>query len=370
MNEQQKMASISVGAGKKKLAEIAASQAAIDAVAAARRHGKIFVTEQAAGANDSPEKILFDAGKQTPKEMIDAYNARRANFDAVPLDVEGQVVRLYKGQWTIFSGYTGTGKTTYLRQLVCHLLKAGKSVFVATLESDPEDYLIELASTASGVEMVTEQQLSVFLETYGEKIKMWGIVGVADHRKILATVRSLAATEGGLDYAVLDSLMMLDIEEDDIDEQRKFAGLLTASAITTGVHIILVAHPKKPMDVEAPPTVHNVSGSSKLVNLAFNVLFIRRGPPATDQDQSITQMQLHILKQRTRGLVGEITGCFYRKHNQFHLDAYAQQPTFYMPAEHYPASGLTEDVPFAEHIMNPNSFKVDRETSTSPAWEF
>src|SRR5882724_1744236 len=126
--------------GKRRLGEIAASQAAIDAVSAARRHGKIFVTEQAAGAGDSPEKILFDAGKQTPKEMIDAYNARRAKFDSVPLDVEGQVLRLYKGQWTIFSGYTGTGKTTYLRQCICHLLKAGKSVFVATLEADPEDY--------------------------------------------------------------------------------------------------------------------------------------------------------------------------------------------------------------------------------------
>ena len=368
MTDQLQMAGISVGGpAKKHLSEIEASQRAIDAVAAARRHGKIFVTTQAAGANDSPEKILFDAGKQTPKEMIDAYNSRRAKFDSVPLDIEGQVVRLYKGQWTIFSGYTGTGKTTYLRQLVCHLLKAGKSVFVATLESDPEDYLIELASTAAGVEMVTEQQLSVFLDTYNEKIKMWGIVGVADHRKILATVRSLAAADGGLDYAVLDSLMMLDIEEDDIDEQRKFAGLLTASAITTGVHIILVAHPKKPMDAEAPPTVHNVSGSSKLVNLAFNVLFIRRGPPVAGQDHSITQMQLHILKQRTRGLVGEITGCFYRNHNQFHLDAYAQQPTFYMPAENYPASGLTEDIP--EHILNRNAFTVDRDTSTSAPWE-
>lgn len=351
--------------GKRRLGEIAASQQAIDAVSRARKHGQIFVTTQAAGASDSPEKILFDAGKQTPKEMIDGYNARRANFDSVPLDVEGNIVRLYRGQWTIFSGYAGTGKTTYLRQMVCHLLKSKKKVFVATLEADPEDYLVELAATAAGVEAVNEAQLTAFLDSYGAQIHLWGIVGVADHRKILATVRSLG--KEGLDYAVLDSLMMLDIEEDDIDEQRKFAGLLTASAITTGVHIILVAHPKKPMDAEAPPTVHNVSGSAKLVNLAFNVLFIRRGPPVAGQDHSITQMELWILKQRTRGLVGTITGCFYRQHNQFHLDAYAQMPTFYMPAEHYPASGLTEDIP--EHILNRNAFTVDRETSTSAPWE-
>jgi archaellum biogenesis ATPase FlaH len=344
----------------------AETMAKADLLVRARGAAGVYVTQAAAGAEDSPERILFDAGQQTPKEMIDAYNARRANFDSIPLDVEGSLVRLYRGQWTIFSGYTGTGKTTYLRQVVCHLLKAGRKVFVATLEADPEDYLVELAATAAGVEAVNEKQLQTFLDAYRSQIYLWGIVGVADHRKILATVRDLAKRES-LDYAVLDSLMMLDIEEDDIDEQRKFAALLTASAITTGVHIVLVAHPKKPMDAEAAPTVHNVSGSAKLVNLAFNVLFIRRGPPTSQGDKNVTQMLLYVLKQRTRGMVGEITGCFHRLRNQFNLDAMSTQPTFYLPAESYPASGLTEDVP--EHIMNPNAFRVRDDEPTAAPWE-
>jgi archaellum biogenesis ATPase FlaH len=339
------------------------TQAKVDLLAAARKTAGIYVTKASPGAEDSPEKILFDAAQQTPKEMLDAYTARRARYDTLPLDVEGNAVRLYAGQWSILSGYTGTGKTTFLRQMVCHLLKAGKQVFVATLEADPEDYIVELAATAAGVEVVTEEQLKTFLEAYGNQLKIWGVVGVADHRKILATVRALAAD--GLDYAVLDSLMMLDIEEDDIDEQRKFAGLLTASAITTKVHIVLVAHPKKPMDPDAAPTVHNVSGSAKLVNLAFCVFFIRRGPPVPGQDKNITKMELHVLKQRIGGWTGQIDGFFYRHQNQFHLDSMAQQPTFYLPAESYPASGLTEDIP--EHILNPNAFKVEP-GSTNP-WE-
>jgi hypothetical protein len=328
-------------------------------IARARQVGGMFVMKAAPGADESPEKILFDAEKQTPKEMLDAYNARRAQFDGVPLDVEGQMLRLRPRQWSIFSGYTGTGKTTYLRQTICHLLKAGKSVFVATLEADPEDYLVELASTAAGVEVVTEHQLAVFLATYSKQLKVWGVVGVADHRKMLATIRALAKSAEGLDYAILDSFMMLDIDEDDIEEQRQFAALLTASAISTGVHIMLVAHPKKPMDAEAPPTVHNVSGSSKLVNLAFNVLFIRRGPPLPNQNPDVTQMELHILKQRIGGTVGVINGFFYRHQNQFHVDPHSNQPTFYLDATQYPASGLTEDLP--EHIMNPGAFKVQRE---------
>jgi archaellum biogenesis ATPase FlaH len=337
-----------------------------DLLARARGISALYVTKEAPGADESPERILFDADRQTPKEMIDAYTARRAKFDTLPLDVEGDLIRLYPGQWTIFSGYTGTGKTTFLRQMMCHLLKAGKKVFVANLEADPEDFIVELASTAAGTEIVTEAQLTTFLAVYGAQIKIWGVIGVADHRKILATVRELA--KDGLDYAIIDSLMVLDIEEDDIDEQRKFAALLTASSITTGVHIVLVAHPKKPMDAEAAPTVHNVSGSAKLVNLAFNVLFIRRGPPTSQGDKNVTQMLLYVLKQRTRGLVGEITGCFHRLRNQFSLDAMSSQPTFYLPAESYPASGLTEDVP--EHIMNPGAFRVrDDEPPQSNPWE-
>jgi energy-coupling factor transporter ATP-binding protein EcfA2 len=339
------------------------TQTKVDLLAAARKTAGVYVTQASPGADDTPEKILFDA-KRDPKEMLDAYKERRAAFDTIPLDIEGATVRLFRGQWTIFSGYTGTGKTTYLRQLACHLIKAGRKIFVATLESDPEDYIIELASTAAGVEVVSEAQLRAFIDSYGAQLRIWGVIGVADHRKILATARDLATKEG-LDYAIIDSLMMLDIEEDDIDEQRKFAGLLTATSITTGVHIVLVAHPKRPMDPDAAPTVHNVSGSAKLVNLAFNVLFIRRGPPAPGQDKNITQMELHVLKQRTRGLVGELKGYFYRHHNQFHLDSMAQSPTFYMAAENYPASGLTEDIP--EHILNPNAFKVEP-GSTNP-WD-
>jgi hypothetical protein len=49
------------------------------------------------------------------------------------------------------------------------------------------------------------------------------------------------------------------------------------------------------------------------------------------------------------------------------LDAYAQQPTFYLPQENYPATGLTDDMP--EHLMNPGAFQVDREDIAKAPWE-
>lgn len=335
-------------------AEDAAAKA--DLIARARKTASIYVTKESKGAEDSPEKILYDAGERSAADMLSAYKLKMDNFDTIPLDIEGDIVRLYAGEWTIISGYTGTGKTTWLRQVICHLLKAKKNVFIATLEAHPEHYLIELAGTAAGVETPSEKQLQSFLDTYGPQLKLWGLVGVAEHKNILATVRELAPA--GLHYAFVDSLMMLDVDSDDFEAQRKFAALLSATVQTTNAHIMLVAHPKKPMSADHEPTVQDVAGSGHLGNLAYGVHFIRRGPE-TPGSPNITPMELHCLKQRTRSRLGTITGCFFADQRQFHTDAHAQQPTFYLPAENYPASGLTEDIP--EHIMSPSSFRVDRE---------
>lgn len=339
-----------------------------DLLAAARKSANVYVTKAAPGEHDNPERILLDAGERTAKEMLDAYAEKMTHFDTVPLDIEGRMIRLFRGEWTIFSGYAGTGKTSFLRETVCRLLKANKNVFVATLEQDPEEYLIELAATAAGVEMPTEKQLQCFLDTYGAQLKLWGMTGVADHRKILATVRSLK--DAGLDYAILDSLMMLDISDDDIDAQKKFAALLTATVIAKKVHILLVAHPRKPMAADQEPSIHDIAGSSKFANLAYNAIFIRRGPALPNI--AITPMQLHLLKRRTRvpgGFMGMIEGFYYSEQTQFHMDAQQQMPTFYLPASYYAAEGLNEDIP--AHIMNPNAFRVrDEETGeTKPSWE-
>lgn len=342
------------------------SAAKADLIAAARKTASVYVTKESPGADDKPERILMDAGERTAKQMLDDYKIKMANYATIPLDIEGMAMRIFKSEWTILSGYTGTGKTTYLRQMVCGFLKDGKNVFVAPLESSPEDYLIDLAGTAAGVEIPNEAQLQCFLDTYGPQLKIWGLVGVADPRKILATVRELCAA--GLDIAVIDNLMMLDIAADDIEQQRKFSALLAATVNAKGVHIILVAHPRKPLAADQDPSPSDIAGSSNIGNLAHNVMFIRRGPQGPPGVQ-VTPMQLWILKRRSRipgGFMGHIEGYYYGEQSQFHLDSVQQMPTFYLPASFYASSGLTEDIP--EHIMNRDAFKVDREEIAAP-WD-
>lgn len=259
----------------------------------------------------------------------------------------------------LLGDFTVTHNTTLLRQTICHWLKSDKKnkVFAAILEQDPQPFIIELAATAAGVEMPTEEQLTAFLGTYGDRIKIWGIIGLADHKKILATVRDLVDKES-ITHAIIDSMMCLDVSSADYEGQRQFANLVSATARAKRVHIHLVAHPRKPLAPDQEPQLYDVAGASDLGRLAFNVFFVRRGPEES-QNPGVTPMLLHVLKQRTRGMMGTINAFFHRKMRQFHVDGYAQQPHRYLGDAIYPASGMTDEIP--AHIMKPDAFRVDRE---------
>lgn len=337
-------------------AESAAAKA--DDISRARRIGRMLITEASPGEDDTPEKILLDFAKMSAKEMRDAYLKHMATFETLPLDASGEKVRLYAGEWSIWSGFPGAGKTTAIRQMACKFMKSlrdGECVFIATLEQDPSWYIVEMAGTAAGVETPSEEQITSFLDTYGDKLKIWGIVGIADHKKILATVRDLA-TNHGCKHAIIDSLMALDIDSGDNEAQRQFSNLLSATARTTGVHVHLVAHPRKPLAADQAPNSWDVAGSSDLGRLAFNIFFLRRGPQVTGVE-NISNMLLHVVKQRTKGWHGEIAGCFYSLMRQFHLDAYATMPIKYLPDDQYDPEGMSDEPPFVfkreEQVVRP-----------------
>lgn len=346
----------------------AASKA--DTLAHARKLARMMVTAPATD-DFEPEKILLDFNALPPEEMLRQYTEHMATYDTLPIDPEGNMVRLYRGEWSIWSGFPGTGKTTFIRQMACHflnLLKAGESVFIATLEQDPRWYLVEMAATASGVETASEEQMQSFIDTYGDRLKIWGKIGIADHKEILATVRYLAET-AGCRHAIIDSLMALDIDSTDNESQRQFANLVSASARAKGVHVHLVAHPRKPLAPDQAPNVWDIAGASDLGRLAFNVFFIRRGPEVVGFPD-ISNMLLHVLKQRTTGTIGERNAYFYRKQRQFHIDTYATSPVRYLPDNQYLEPGMEDDIP--AHIRSPDSFRTEREpigNSGGRPWE-
>lgn len=297
----------------------------------------IFVTQDDPAFLESavdPQRVILDLDNQNVAELRSAYLAKQTNYVTTPFDPEGRKLRLFPGGFTIWSGFPGSGKTTLLRQLTCHLLHAKLGVFFASLEEDPRDLLVRVAGVAVGRETPAEADLDWFLFEHGKRLKLWGVIGLAEHQQILATIRVLARQ--GIRQAVIDSLMCLDVNSTDWEAQRQFATALAATARISGAHIHLVAHPRKLISTDQAPDINDVAGSADLGRLADNVIFVRRAANETRVGGVSTPMAISVRKQRHgTGAAGEVTGWFNREFRQFHTDQFRTEPIRYLPAAAY-----------------------------------
>lgn len=312
------------------------SIARIDAYRA-RKVGEMLITRNAADefAID-PEKVLLDLEPLNGNELIAKYQAKSAKFATAPFDPEGKLLRFYPGGVSVWSGFPGAGKTTILRQFVCHTLHRGSSVFLASLEEDPSDVLVRLAATAAGSPEPSGHQMQWFIDAYAKRFRLWGIIGIAQHLRLLAVVRELA--EQGIRHVVIDSLMCLDVRNDDFEAQRKFANLIAATARAARVHIHLVAHPRKLIKSDQELDLNDVAGAREIGGMADNVIFIRRDPDRKSyaQNADITPMCISIRKQRHfNGALGDCEGWFQRPFRQYSRDQFACVPMRYLPDDAY-----------------------------------
>lgn len=300
----------------------------------AKRIGEMLVGDVEKEFDVDPQEMLLSVQELNGKALLAQHEKFHARFGTTPFDPDGRWMRLYPGGVTIWSGFPGAGKTTLLRQLVCHCLVRGSSVFLASLEEDPRNVLVNLAAVAAGRELPNAHQMQWFIDAYGQRFRLWGVIGIAEHRKLLAVIRKLA--KDGIRHAIIDSLMCLDVANDDFESQRKFANLVAATARQAGIHIHLVAHPRKLISADQEPDINDVAGARELGGIADNVIFVRRSTEETDPLAPATPMKISVRKQRhAPGVLTTQQGWFHRGWRQFHPDQMAHGPMRYLPESAY-----------------------------------
>ena len=269
---------------------------------------------QSGATVDDFQRSLTEARTLDPEELrsiSDFWGGVKALFDPAPEQLSNPVLsfcgekhfwfEFRRGELTVWTGYSGHGKTLMLNQIMIGAMEQGERVCVFSGEMSPERQGKRMAKQLGGVARPTSAYLDAMGDWLRERMWLFNLVGTASIDRLL-TVFTYGYKRYGIRHFVIDSLMMTDVPEDGagaMTSQKEAVRKLAAFARTNGVHVHLVAHPRKGQDERRAPGKMDVSGSSKITDGADNVFSIwsaqkQDGDPATDEPDAY----LVLLKQR------------------------------------------------------------------------
>lgn len=181
--------------------------------------------------------------------------------------------RVRKGEFTVLSGFSGSGKTLCLNQLMLHLIQQGVKIMDASLEVKPGLTLYNMTRCALGKKENSEAEIRACCDWISEHMFFLDCIGTVSVARLMHAME-YARKRHGVDVFVIDSLFKCGLDPNDFGVQRDFADKLTTFCNNSGAHVILVAHSRKTQTGNefSIPTKADVAGSSDLTNAAFNVV--------------------------------------------------------------------------------------------------
>lgn len=260
----------------------------------------------------------------------------RCTGDPLPWEDVQDKIRFRPSELTLWSGYNHSGKSQILTQVIAWLLLT-KRCLIASLEMTPEKTMLRMLKQVSGVSEPTESFTHEFLNWTDDRLWLLDHVGTISPKYMIA-LANYAAAELGIEHIVIDSLMMMNIHQDDHDGQGFFVNSLIQLCHLHGVHIHLVAHQRKPSNGEelGRGSRYGIKGSSLISDKPDNVIIVSRN----ERKEEANDLGDHHLDDQADGLLivdkqrhgnhwtGKLRIYFSRQSEQFVRDA-SRQPLQY-----------------------------------------
>ena len=194
--------------------------------------------------------------------------------------------RFRPGELTGWTGYNKHGKTVNLTYCLTYWASLGQPCCVASLEMPAPTTLHTMVRQCLGrsrpVTAAGEPDQAMFdlaMRWLNKYCFVYDKVGEVDLADVLRVFR-YAARRYGVKHFVLDSLMKLNVEEDNYDRQKGIVNQLSAFAKETGGHVHLVMHSKKPGEKRPEekywPRKYDINGSAALSNVPDNIVAVYR----------------------------------------------------------------------------------------------
>jgi len=250
-------------------------------------------------------------------ELINAKENAGVQFQRFPV-LNEYLKGHRRGELTIFTGPTGSGKTTFLSELSLDLCMQGVRTLWGSFEIKNQRLLNILLHQYSGMQ----------LENYMEQFNHWSnsfqslpfyfmtYYGSQDLQQVLKTIE-YAIYIYDIEHIVIDNLQFMtsvNHGEDRFLIMDKAISLFRKCASDYNVHITLVVHPRKENEGSSLQTA-SIYGSAKASQEADNVLIL----------QTSEKLSMQISKNRYSGSIGSIPLKF--NHESLCLSGFYRNPS-------------------------------------------
>ena len=282
-----------------------------------------------AGDADSIRRAIWDAKPYRPDGILDGKNLFDIVTEPSPpcaheYEYEGLNEKLHGiryGELITITAGTGSGKTSFVRDLAAGLCKKGETVGVLELESNTKRTALGLMSAAVGKALhIGEHEEDELKEHFNNTLANWNVFlfdgfGSFDPDVIYNRIEYLAS---GLECRVifLDHLSIL-LSGLDGDERRMIDSTMTrlrSLVERTGITLFLVSHLRRSNsdnnshEEGGRVSLGQLRGSHSISQISDCVIALERDQQSEDNNNITT---VRVLKNRYSGEVGVATRLTY-----------------------------------------------------------
>ena len=241
------------------------------------------------------------------------------------------LIKWFPGHFTVVTGIPSHGKSNFIDNLIVYLARHNgwRSAVFSPENPMPEMWIIRLLEIATGETFfghnkIQEDKIEGTINALGQYFYMINPHDDYSLETILAITKSLIRRQG-INVLVIDPWNNLEVKmkagENETTTTAKILVKLRSFARITGVHIILIAHPRKMMkgmdgNYEVP-TAYDISGSAHFYNVADNIMSIYREFLNSENDTSITHAHVQKVKTKYSGQIGSSKFNFDKKTQRF-----------------------------------------------------
>lgn len=241
----------------------------------------------------------------------------------LPWNKVGHLIRFRGSELSIWTGWSGHGKSQILNYLAFHGIRKGFKFCIASMEMPAKRTLQRMVKQAGGIKYPTKGYINAILDYLSNGLWIYDQVGSANTKEMIDTFK-YAAKRYGVNHFVVDSLAKLGLAEDDYNGQKIALEQLIAFAHEMDVHVHLVAHPRKADNEREPPGKLDVRGGAIITDLADNVLTVWRNKKKEQAEEDVVDeyknqgdVKVVISKQRLTGEEGKFALWFDKDTNQY-----------------------------------------------------